>query len=234
MDNSVYITALVNKANSYVNQQPAPIVAFFGPTGSGKSTYINLLKEEYGQILAPVQIVTTRAPRQKESLDERNCVASDEFIRLMKQGKLTFVSYVYHNWHGARRSHLEESVSTKKVLIFDPNQFSRLDMIGRMFPCGKITTFYFLPKEPDYLMDLSPQEILDLFQARVEPSKRITMGQLEYQERMAEAVETTQEILRRLKSGQIRPDELVVNSYSVTPDQIYPLIQARIKQKFEL
>lgn len=228
------LTALVENANCYRNELPVPIIAFFGPTGSGKSTYINLLREEYSYNLATVQIVTTRAQRQKETASERNCVSPDEFADMMVRGELTFVSFVYNNWHGARRMHLEELASSGKMIVFDPNQFPRLDMIKQMFPCSQMAVFYFLPNDSDYLSKLDYDGLMGIFEARVEPAKRVTMSDEEYQERMTEAVETTQEVLRRLKSGEISRDEVVVNAFSTKPEQIYTLIRDKVKREFRL
>ncbi len=88
------------------------------PSGTGKTTIAEKLKQEIKDIYIPVTY-TTRKPRTEE-IDARDYhfVSVESFRKMMKNGRLLEWAQVYGNYYGTPRDEVLENLkNNKKVLL---------------------------------------------------------------------------------------------------------------------
>ena len=119
LDNTMIFLAEL-KLNSNENKKPLLIL---GPSGVGKDTLINMLKEIYPNIFFKLPSYTTRAkrPGEIEGVDYF-FVSEEEFKTMESQGKLFGIQKYNNNFYASNKSKLRELIDNgDKIIILNYN-----------------------------------------------------------------------------------------------------------------
>ena len=119
LDNTMIFLAEL-KLNSNENKKPLLIL---GPSGVGKDTLINMLKEIYPNIFFKLPSYTTRAkrPGEIEGVDYF-FVSEEEFKTMESQGKLFGIQKYNNNFYASNKSKLRDSIDNgDKIIILNYN-----------------------------------------------------------------------------------------------------------------
>ena len=108
------------KLNSNENKKPLLIL---GPSGVGKDTLINMLKEIYPNIFFKLPSYTTRAKRPGEIEGVDYFFVSEEEFKIMEsQGKLFGIQKYNNNFYASNKSKLRELIDNgDKIIILNYN-----------------------------------------------------------------------------------------------------------------
>ena len=119
LDNTIIFLAEL-KLNSNENKKPLLIL---GPSGVGKDTLINMLKEIYPNIFFKLPSYTTRAKRPGEIEGVDYFFVSEEEFKIMEsQGKLFGIQKYNNNFYASNKSKLRELIDNgDKIIILNYN-----------------------------------------------------------------------------------------------------------------
>ena len=119
LDNTMIFLAEL-KLNSNENKKPLLIL---GPSGVGKDTLINMLKEIYPNIFFKLPSYTTRAKRTGEIEGVDYFFVSEEDFKIMEsQGKLFGIQKYNNNFYASNKSKLRELIDNgDKIIILNYN-----------------------------------------------------------------------------------------------------------------
>ena len=108
------------KLHSNENKKPLLIL---GPSGVGKDTLINMLKEIYPNIFFKLPSYTTRAKRPGEIEGVDYFFVSEEEFKIMEsQGKLFGIQKYNNNFYASNKSKLRELIDNgDKIIILNYN-----------------------------------------------------------------------------------------------------------------
>ena len=104
------------------SDNPKPLM-ILGPSGVGKDTMINMLKERYPNTFFKLPSFTTRAqrPGEVEGVDYF-FVTKEEFKDMESQGKLFGIQKYNNNFYASNESKLRELINTgDKIIILNYN-----------------------------------------------------------------------------------------------------------------
>jgi guanylate kinase len=116
--NMIFSAELIDHSDK--NKKPLLIL---GPSGVGKDTMINMLKEKYPNILFKLPSYTTRAkrPGEIEGIDYF-FVSQEEFKIMESQGKLFGIQKYNNNFYASNKSKLGELIDNgNKIIILNYN-----------------------------------------------------------------------------------------------------------------
>jgi guanylate kinase len=114
----IFLAELILQSNE--NKKPLLIL---GPSGVGKDTLINMLKEIYPNIFFKLPSYTTRAkrPGEIEGVDYF-FVSKEEFKIMESQGKLFGIQKYNNNFYASNKSKLRELIDNgDKIIILNYN-----------------------------------------------------------------------------------------------------------------
>ena len=114
----IFLAELILHSNE--NKKPLLIL---GPSGVGKDTLINMLKEIYPNIFFKLPSYTTRAkrPGEIEGVDYF-FVSEEEFKTMESQGKLFGIQKYNNNFYASNKSKLRELIDNgDKIIILNYN-----------------------------------------------------------------------------------------------------------------
>ena len=95
------------------------LLVISAPSGTGKSTLIKRLREEFSRLAFSVSY-TTRAPRAGEQNGrEYHFVAREEFFRLREAGELAEWAEVHGNYYGTSRPAVQQVLDQGLDVLFD-------------------------------------------------------------------------------------------------------------------
>ena len=119
LDNTMIFLAEL-KLNSNENKKPLLIL---GPSGVGKDTLINMLKEIYPNIFFKLPSYTTRTKRPGEIEGVDYFFVSEEEFKIMEsQGKLFGIQKYNNNFYASNKSKLRELIDNgDKIIILNYN-----------------------------------------------------------------------------------------------------------------
>ena len=119
LDNTMIFLAEL-KLNSNENKKPLLIL---GPSGVGKDTLINMLKEIYPNIFFKLPSYTTRAKRTGEIEGVDYFFVSEEEFKIMEsQEKLFGIQKYNNNFYASNKSKLRELIDNgDKIIILNYN-----------------------------------------------------------------------------------------------------------------
>lgn len=140
------------------------------PSGAGKDTVINLLKQQ-GMDIFVVPSVTTRAPRPGESEDNPyHFVDAEEFERLRTNNELLEYAKVHGNWYGQPIRPIRENLRAGRDVLL------KIDVQGAATVRKKVPQAIFIFLLPESLEELAQRL-----------SSRHTETEAELQRRLADA-----------------------------------------------
>jgi len=95
------------------------LIVIVAPSGTGKSTLISRLKEEFPFILESVSF-TTRSRREKE-LDgvHYHFISEAEFLKRKANNEFLEWACVHSNYYGTSKSYVAKALEAEKVLLLD-------------------------------------------------------------------------------------------------------------------
>ena len=115
------------------------IVAFFGPTGSGKSHAKKYFVEQGWR---EIKTNSTRQPRGPED-KEYNFLSENEFVELKKMGQLVNTNKYQGYWYG---THVDDlSLSGPAVMLTDATSLDKLKEVAG----ERLTLVYTAPPSPE-------------------------------------------------------------------------------------
>lgn len=95
------------------------VLVVCAPSGTGKSTLISMLREEFPNFGFSVSY-TTRAPRGEEQDGrEYNFVSRDTFVAMRSQGAFCEWAEVHGNFYGTATKPVEEMLDSGRDVLFD-------------------------------------------------------------------------------------------------------------------
>ena len=114
----IFLAELILQSNE--NKKPLLIL---GPSGVGKDTLINMLKEIYPNIFFKLPSYTTRAKRPGEIEGVDYFFVSEEEFKIMEsQGKLFGIQKYNNNFYASNKSKLRDSIDNgDKIIILNYN-----------------------------------------------------------------------------------------------------------------
>jgi len=95
------------------------VLVLSGPSGSGKSSLINSVKDELGDYYFSIS-TTSREPRGQE-VDGREYffVSKDEFKKDIAEGAFLEYAKVHGNYYGTSLKNVYDALSENKMVLFD-------------------------------------------------------------------------------------------------------------------
>src|SRR5229473_6151563 len=119
------------------------------PSGAGKDTVINTLKQQ-GMDFYVVPSVTTRAPRSGESEgNPYHFISMETFERLVSQNELLEYANVHGNWYGQPRKLIRDTLSAGRDVLL------KIDVQGAATIRRKVPQAIFIFLVPDSLEELT-------------------------------------------------------------------------------
>lgn len=151
------------------------LVAISGPSGSGKGTIIDLLRERL-KVLTFVLSVTTRAPRPGEKDGEvYNFVSKAEFEKKIENGEFLEYAQVHDKeYYGVLRKPVEEALERGEVVVREMD-VQGIESVKKIIPAKNLLTIFLKPENLNVLRsrimkrsDLPEEEI----ERRMESAKK--------------------------------------------------------------
>jgi guanylate kinase len=102
------------------------------PAGTGKTTLVRMLTEEFGAVVESVSC-TTRAPRAEEVAGkDYHFLTQEEFKKRIQDNDFLEYAEVFGNWYGTSRQYVKEKQSLGKhvVLVIDTQGAMKLKEQG--------------------------------------------------------------------------------------------------------
>lgn len=92
-----------------------------GPAGTGKTTLVQMLEEEFPCVKRSVTYTTRPKREEGEHLDSYHFISEEEFIKKIQEGFFLEHVKVFDHYYGTDKSIAEESMKTNKhvVLVID-------------------------------------------------------------------------------------------------------------------
>lgn len=107
------------------NKQKGKIFVFSAPSGAGKTTILNHLKETIPNLVYSIS-ATTRKPRPGEINGVHYFFMSvEEFKRLIDQNAFAEWAVVHENYYGTPRSFIDSTVENGSHIIMDIDVFGK-------------------------------------------------------------------------------------------------------------
>ncbi len=141
-------------------------VAISGPSGVGKGTIINLLKERIKSLVFVLSL-TTRAPRPGEKDGEQyHFVSREDFEAKMAAGEFLETAQVHDkDYYGVLKKPVEEALSDGKVVVREVD-VQGIANLKKVIPPDQLMTIFIKPENLDFLRnhiekrsELPPEEI---------------------------------------------------------------------------
>ncbi len=127
------------------------LVTISGPSGSGKGTIINLLKERLKD-LTFVLSVTTREPRPGEKDGEvYHFVSKEEFEKMIENKELLEYAQVHNKeYYGVLKKPVEDALGKGKVVVREVD-VQGIDSIRKIIPRENLMTIFLKPESINIL-----------------------------------------------------------------------------------
>lgn len=108
----------MEKADNNKEKLSGMLILIVGPSGSGKGTVINILKEKYPKFFYPVSY-STRTPRGNEKDGVvYHFVAKTEFEKMIRKGDFLEYAIVHsNNYYGTSKKEIMDALKASKVVI---------------------------------------------------------------------------------------------------------------------
>lgn len=116
------LDVLMEELNLHSRHSKKPLL-ILGPSGVGKDTLINRLKEKYPSVFFKLPSYTTRAkrPGETEGVDYFY-VSKEEFSAMESQGKLFGIQKYNNNFYASNKSKLRELIDNgDKIVVLNYN-----------------------------------------------------------------------------------------------------------------
>jgi guanylate kinase len=118
------------------------------PSGSGKSSLVNLLRSEVKNLVFSVSY-TTRPPRgSEEEAREYHFISRDEFQRMIEAGEFLEYADVFGNYYGTARSSLTHAFEQGKDVLLDID-VQGAGQVRRKVP--EAVSIFLMPPSPEIL-----------------------------------------------------------------------------------
>lgn len=104
------------------NQSKGLLFVVSAPAGTGKSTLVNRLLEEFPSFIQETCSMTTRHPRHGEINGQHyHFVTKEAFEKTQEQNAFLEAAFVFGNWYGTLNSEVEDILESGKhaVLVID-------------------------------------------------------------------------------------------------------------------
>ena len=147
------------------------------PSGAGKDTVINALKQQ-GMDFYVVASVTTRAPRPGESEGKPyHFVSLEKFEQLMAQGELLEYANVHGNWYGQPRQAIRDNLRAGRDVLL------KIDVQGAATIRRKVPEAIFIFLVPSSLEELAERLTNRHTETEAERTRRLTDARKELAEK---------------------------------------------------
>ncbi len=149
------------------NRRKGLLFVLSAPAGTGKTTLVTQLVEEYPCVMRSVSY-TTREPREGE-IDgvDYHFVTEEQFQQMIKDGKFLEFAKIYENHYGTSQAWVNEQLESGKhvVLVIDTQGAKKLR--------GKMPAVYVFVKPPSFeelrrRLELRSTETENLIEERLE------------------------------------------------------------------
>jgi len=191
-----------------------PVLIVAGPSGTGKSTFIEeLLKVSPGNFAMP-RLTTTRNPRMGTTPDSHKIfVDEDTFFKEEAEGNLSMVRSRHGHRYGLHKNELIKY--SDKTLVFDTTSVESIQLIKNVFPHSKVIVV--LPDTLENLQRLSDSEIYILLKERI--NNRSDIDKAELNERLKGALDFIKDLLK----DKVLADTIIVNDSEDNLEKNYTL-----------
>lgn len=125
------------------NCQKGLLIILSAPAGTGKTTLISMLKEEFPSVIAPSISYTSRVPRRNEIDGQHyHFISKEEFEKKISQGEFLEYVHLYGEYYGTSKQWVEKQLQTGKHV------FLVIDTQGAKQLKGKVPAIFIFVKPP--------------------------------------------------------------------------------------
>jgi guanylate kinase len=148
--------------------KPGLLFVLSAPSGTGKDSVINALKEQ-GQDFYVVASVTTRAPRPGESEgNPYHFISQEKFQQLVEKDELLEYAKVHGNWYGQPRQAIRDNLRAGRDVLL------KIDVQGAATIRSKVPQAIFIFLVPSSFEELSQRLVERRTETEEERLRRLT------------------------------------------------------------
>ncbi|HAN40325.1 MAG TPA: guanylate kinase [Candidatus Cloacimonetes bacterium] len=192
-----------------ITKQPNFLIILSAPSGGGKSTIVNRIRELYPKVEYSISY-TTRQPRgEEENGVHYHFVSEAEFMERKQQGDFLEHAQVFGNWYGTSISYIQSQLQSGKHVIMDIDVQGAHQIGSTAVPCVRI---FILPPSLEVLESRlrargtdSPREIQKrLSEARAELKRLPEYQYLVINDELENAVQDVLNIIKAEENKMCR------------------------------
>jgi guanylate kinase len=126
------------------------LFVFASPSGGGKNTIINLLREKHPEL--KYSISATTRPQSAEEIDGVHYyfISTGRFVEMIKRDELVEYEQVHSDYYGTPKGPIEDVIRKGETMLLDLDVKGALHL-KKLYPCT--TTIFLLPPSMEVLKD---------------------------------------------------------------------------------
>ncbi len=102
-----------------MNEKKGKVIIIVAPSGTGKSTLLKMIFEDFPDLLWSVS--TTTRPKRPGEIEGKDYfyVSKDHFEKMIKHNEFVEWAKVHGNYYGTSRSYLSKAINDGKLIVCD-------------------------------------------------------------------------------------------------------------------
>lgn len=128
------------------------LILIIGPSGTGKGTMINLLKEKHTDFVYPISATTRKMRENEQEGVQYYFLSNDEFESKIKNDEFLEFANVHNSaYYGVLKKPIFDGLEENKILIREVD-YQGFNSIKKIIPNKNLRTLFIMPLDDEILI----------------------------------------------------------------------------------